>query len=491
MRIGKREIKQPLRFDQEFLNGGGIKENGKDQRKEHLVIKNLNPVKRAAAVVKANEKGKRKGKGKGKEKAEEEEANFIEPYANKLRPRKAIEKRKVEDEEMQPVAPIAKGKKAKPKQQAKPKAMKKGGRVVKAKAKAPKSMKRRVFQRRRRVFNPFPVGPAPVFGFGFGMPFVPLEPIVAFVRTGLKEETPSQLCRKENLPVIWSQDLKVADFDVKLEHLKEIVPEIHEDLPLDDVNGQELINIWEKTPITPEDLGNWKAFGDYNIFQTKESMKNHLQTVVDYCEKDPTAGAGIKNKLRSIAKILREDLDARPSILIMLAQHGGVCNVMKEVAVNMAYSILGNNLKEYLEKQSLKSLVLRQLKLTRELIVEEMFVASGVYMNTHPLIGYRNGLSQYIGLEAIPDLHAGNNPATNQKVQLFYTTYSTERIVKAISQALNDKNRKIPYNTMVEWLQQNSPKEDPYEFLTECFDENGHFSKACILYVLHKLAIIE
>jgi len=220
-------------------------------------------------------------------------------------------------------------------------------------------------------------------------------------------------------------------------------------------------------------------------------MSHNLQLVVNYCETDPKAGKGIKEKMRAITKILQGNPEGRPGVLMLLAQHGGVCNVMKEVAVNLAYSSLTTNLKEFIEKQSLPSLTLRHLQTLRELIVEEVFIASGNFMvNTHNLVSFRNGISGHVGLPEIVDVNAFVKAPEEAKVVHFYEKYTPERIADTFCKAVNDKDRKIPYNTLIDWLQQNSPKEDAYEFLGECFDENGHLTLSAALYSLYRMNVL-
>jgi hypothetical protein len=42
---------------------------------------------------------------------------------------------------------------------------------------------------------------------------------------------------------------------------------------------------------------------------------------------------------------------------------------------------------------------------------------------------------------------------------------------------------------MVDWLQQNSPKEDAYEFLEECFEENGEFNQQAVVFALTRIGV--
>lgn len=50
------------------------------------------------------------------------------------------------------------------------------------------------------------------------------------------------------------------------------------------------------------------------------------------------------------------------------ASHGGVCNVMKEVGIQYAYSLMTNTVKESNERASFEQVVLRALRVLREVV---------------------------------------------------------------------------------------------------------------------------
>ena len=335
-------------------------------------------------------------------------------------------------------------------------------------------------------------GPAvgPVFAPVFGAQLAPAQISRALSKI-MEEESAALRKAREGIVVEWGPGLLAKDFVLNLGHLRDVVPPLHEEEPLDDMSATELLTILKDTEFGKEELDSWKAYGNWNLFNQKDDMARYLETVINYCETDATAGKGVKNKLRFVTKMLRDNKEARGGILCMLAQHGNVCNVMKEVAVNLAYSMLSNSLSDFMKNQSLGSLVARNLQMLRELLVEKLFIAGGNFMNTHPLVAFRNGLAEHIGLDVIPDQHSGANPADKNRITAFLKEYTVEKIVRHISASINDKNRKIPYETVVEWLQQNSPRTEAYEFLGECFDaQTGHLNEPAIVYMLHKLNFI-
>jgi hypothetical protein len=56
-----------------------------------------------------------------------------------------------------------------------------------------------------------------------------------------------------------------------------------------------------------------------------------LKTVVDYAERDATASRDIKPKLRYVTKALRGGAVDPRDVIVMMACHGGLCHVQKEV----------------------------------------------------------------------------------------------------------------------------------------------------------------
>ncbi len=71
-------------------------------------------------------------------------------------------------------------------------------------------------------------------------------------------------------------------------------------------------------------------------------MEYALKSLVDYAESDIKAAPDVKIKLRYITRALRTNRDAF-GVIPMLATHGSVCNVMKEVGIRAAYGIFQIN----------------------------------------------------------------------------------------------------------------------------------------------------
>lgn len=282
-----------------------------------------------------------------------------------------------------------------------------------------------------------------------------------------------------------------SSYAINLKHFQEKIPHFSDTVPdLQNYDSNSLKELLAKTEISPDILGSWQPWTGH--FQSKEELAVPLTTVINYCENDPDAG-DLKNKLRFVTKSLLSDktLDAA-TILVLLACHGNVCNVQKRVGVDMAYNSLTNNLKDAMEQQSMKVLILRALEQLREHAVERLYykINNTTTLNTHDLIGLRNSFCNEIGLPFIKDEHAGcNHKGTVVEFQEFYTV---DIITDHIMKCLNHNPRKIPYDKTVTWFQENSPIGDSYEFLSVVFDEStGCVKKPWVQWMLHRLGILE
>ena len=127
-----------------------------------------------------------------------------------------------------------------------------------------------------------------------------------------------------------------------------------------------------------------------------------LKTVVDYAERDATASKDIKPKLRYVTKVLRDPLIDPRDVIVMMACHGGLCHVQKEIGVRMAYASLSGTLKSDMDTQNPRNAVLRLLLEVREACIENLYRAQYLdgakSLNSHGLIGYRNMIAEQIGL---------------------------------------------------------------------------------------------
>jgi len=301
--------------------------------------------------------------------------------------------------------------------------------------------------------------------------------------------SPPKHRRKEKKPLEWSQSLTVGMFEVNKKALQEKTIQISEVVPLDDITSNGLLDILSATTFSEESLSLWGNYSGSQIFTSKEGLRSSLENMISYCEENVKASEGLKNKLRLVTKMLYENEDLRIGILPLLAQHGTVCNVMKEVGVDMAYSAVKNEVKLQQEIESLRQNVLRELEILKEIAFEEMFKKSNPCVNTHNLIDFRNKAADLLGFTKTPDPDYRNGRA-QFKISTFLEFYKPKRLLETIRAAIYQKTKKITPDELVDWLKSNSPLEDSYEFLTQCFDEDGKFTDACLLYFLFKLEIL-
>ena len=113
-------------------------------------------------------------------------------------------------------------------------------------------------------------------------------------------------------------------------------------------------------------------------------------------------------------------------------------------------------------------------------------------INTHDYTNYANVFAPYVGLLVVPDPDVFHK-LNCLDLDLFYSQYTPDRIIKFVMTAINEKPRKISYQTTVNWFQANSlDGVDPYDFLSCVFDmETGKLKQVWVEYMLCKLGIFE
>eukprot|EP01083_Nonionella_stella_P040969 111086_1 len=255
---------------------------------------------------------------------------------------------------------------------------------------------------------------------------------------------------------------------------------------LDEFPSFKLLEIYGSVSIASETLDMWQNyFGQ--TYNTKGGLESPLRTVVEYAENgEPVRGT--KNKLRFITfQLCSPDCEFDSAgLLVLLAYHGGVCHVQKEVGISMAYSLMTGTIRGEMDRQSMGHQVAQLLHKLKQLLIESMFLSEGRAMNTHPLLAYQNGLAPYIGLDRVPDQHQQPEAAGPDRVNKFFQFYSVEALIDVISLAINDTPRKIPYDTIISWLESHCPPgTDKYEFMSRAFDtDSGHLTESAVVAIL-------
>lgn len=241
---------------------------------------------------------------------------------------------------------------------------------------------------------------------------------------------------------------------------------------------------------------------NWNNAATKASAKNNLKTIIDYCE-GGTGSAGVKEKLRYVGRALREDRKRdekdrqydTAAILVTLSLHGNVCNVQKEVGVQTVYNLVSETMKHAAEVESLRNRVYILLYSFRELQVEKVYIdhVNKSNLNTHPMTAFRNGLCKVIGIAYIPDEHSTDVALNTTNFGYFRNKYCADNIVEYMSKAFNNLPPKIPRDTVVNFLKENSPSaEEWYEFLEEAYDEDsGQLKEMSIRLILVLFGVLK
>lgn len=258
-------------------------------------------------------------------------------------------------------------------------------------------------------------------------------------------------------------------------------------------------------------LTRWYGWGDSIAFKNAAEILPKLKTVLEYAENDVSASKDIKPKLRYVTKVLKDTVAAAVrtdscdprEILILMACHGGLCNVQKEIGIRCAFAALAGTLKSDLDEQNIVNVIRRLLKEQREQSIENLYRAQYLKgansLNSHGLVGYRNEIAEKIGLEKIPDMHAGSKPVAHQYVDCFFERfYHVDTMIDKVIWALNSSvPRKLDYNNVVAFLRYNRPslerfQKDPEEFLFHCFDpKTGEFTRSAVAYLLWKAGALK
>eukprot|EP00483_Globobulimina_turgida_P007484 UN07498 len=184
-------------------------------------------------------------------------------------------------------------------------------------------------------------------------------------------------------------------------------------------------------------------------FPTKESARTSLKTVVDYAEKSPSSPL-IKKQLRVITKlIIEKGVDKSEEyvhFMLLLATHGKVCNVMKDIAINNAYGMMTESLMDIIKLQSLENILLRELRNYRHILVEKLHLQFKFHTNQHTVNGFYNEMAPFLGLIKYIDNHLGSPGGRNAKhykknldKRFFATLYNKENIIKRIYLLINEK----------------------------------------------------
>jgi len=141
----------------------------------------------------------------------------------------------------------------------------------------------------------------------------------------------------------------------------------------------------------------------------------------------------------------------------MLAAHGNVCNVQKEVAIQSAFGLMTNSMQELVEKQALETLLYRVLRDYRYLLVEQLYKTFNATNNIHSIVSVSNALSKKIGVEEITDPNASewnlpNDWRNTVDKKYFEEFYTVPRIVTYLNSMIKEK--KLPYQQIISKFEQ-------------------------------------
>eukprot|EP00484_Ammonia_sp_Unknown_P027785 CAMPEP_0197042908 /NCGR_PEP_ID=MMETSP1384-20130603/19218_1 /TAXON_ID=29189 /ORGANISM="Ammonia sp." /LENGTH=326 /DNA_ID=CAMNT_0042474105 /DNA_START=72 /DNA_END=1052 /DNA_ORIENTATION=+ len=300
-------------------------------------------------------------------------------------------------------------------------------------------------------------------------------------------------------------DFKVPDvsqYVVNYDHVKQNVRDFSDDLKIDEKQhkGTKLLEIFDKINVTDTDLSLWAGYSGGKLFSGKSDARTKMQTVIEYAEGNGSCSKPVTQKLRVITKLICEKGIEKSleyvHILLLIASHGSVCNVMKEVAIGNAYGLMTDKMDSILKQQSLEQQVAKALRDYRVLLVEKLFHSFAMMNNTHYIAGFHNKLANSIGVEPYNDINICtptsskcSNWQQNLDKRYFATLYNKENIIAYITEQINEK--KISYQKIVQFLQDNCPKGvNKTEFLQLAIDiDSGKIHQQFICWMLEKLNV--
>lgn len=146
---------------------------------------------------------------------------------------------------------------------------------------------------------------------------------------------------------------------LKREHVLRKIPVLFEldDEAVLDAHPLVLLHLHSQCSWPEEFLGLIPGWGTARAFAKSDDMLKPLTSVIDYCE-GGECSQGIRKKLRFLAKMLSEEKDTETvrgdsdldllrcgsdlfaGVLSVLASHGGVCHIQKEIGVNISFRLL-------------------------------------------------------------------------------------------------------------------------------------------------------
>jgi len=291
----------------------------------------------------------------------------------------------------------------------------------------------------------------------------------------------------------WSQP-----FSVNKQHVFKPVAEVLSSLKgLEGYDAYKLMKVWDRQTIKQSDLDMWTSYSNGKLFNSKSKAREYLKTVIDYASGNlPTKKC--KLQIKYVAKELfenKETYDDPKGLLLLIASHGNVCNVMKEVGVQSAYSSLTNQTQALFASQAIEERVLALLAEFRELAIEELYSTFKATNNTHSITLMRNHLAPFVGVEMTYDTQMSNwglpNGWQNGLEERFWRDhYNVKKLTRWIMLGMNEEPRKISYEAVTGFLEKHKPIDDTYLFYSDVYDmESGKIKSRYVEWMLHKMNI--
>ncbi|ETO15620.1 hypothetical protein RFI_21748 [Reticulomyxa filosa] len=274
----------------------------------------------------------------------------------------------------------------------------------------------------------------------------------------IKEETAETKEEKYDF-----SEIEKSEWEINCEHLDIKVQELEDFVDVsDEYSSEKLLNIFDKLDLKKEDFDIWAGYGDSGtVFYGKDDARSKLSSVVSYAESNTSASKSAKHRLRVVTKLLvtdeKQEIYHPTQILLLLAAHGNVCNVQKEVAINSAFSLMTDSMHELVEKHGIEVALYRVLRDYRYLLVEHLYKTFNATNNIHSIVMVSNSLCKKIGIYEQVDPNQGewdlpNDWRNTAEKKYFGEFYTVSNVVKYVNTVIKEK--KLPYQQVITKFEQ-------------------------------------
>merc|ERR1719499_2802997 len=149
------------------------------------------------------------------------------------------------------------------------------------------------------------------------------------------------------------------------------------------------------------------------------------------------------------------------------------------------------------DKQTLEQRVFGLLQEFRGMLIEELYASFGAVNNTHSIMLMRNEIADKIGIPKTLDKQSSvwglpSNWRDGLEDKYWNNHYTVNKITRWMFLAINEEPRKLPYDLILKFFEENCPVDDPYLFLSDVFNVDlGILKTRYICWMLWKMGVFK